>query len=120
MSDLKRSHVGSRLSEVAQYQNLLFLAGQVADDTARDIAGQTAEVLGMIDTLLEEHGSDKSRILSCTIYLADIKMFSQMNEVWDAWVAPGAAPPRATVEARLASLDKLVEIVVTAAKKAPS
>lgn len=117
MSELKRSHVGPRLSEVAQYQSLLFLAGQVASDTTQDMAGQTAEVLSMIDKLLEEHGSDKSRILSCMIYLADISMFNQMNAVWDAWVAPGNSPPRATVEAKLASPEKLVEIVVTAVKR---
>ncbi|MFC7516716.1 RidA family protein [Herbaspirillum sp. GCM10030257] len=117
MNELKRSHVGPRLSEAAVYHGVVYLAGQVANNTQQDIEGQTAEVLTMIDELLEEHGSDKSRILSCMIYLADIGMFSRMNTVWDAWVAPGAAPPRATVEAKLATSEKLVEVVVTAALK---
>lgn len=115
MHQIKRSHIGPRLSEVAEYQGVLYLAGQVAEDTAQDMRGQTREVLGHIDRLLTEHGSDKSRILQCLIYINDMTRFSEMNEVWDAWVAPGNSPPRATVEARLASPQKLVEIVVTAA-----
>ncbi|KRB72975.1 RidA family protein [Noviherbaspirillum sp. Root189] len=117
MNQLQRSHVGPRLSEVAHYEGVLYLAGQVTNDTKQDITGQTAEVLTMIDTLLEEHGSDKTRILSCMIYLADMSMFKQMNAVWDAWVVPGATPPRATVEAKLASPQNLIEIVITAAVK---
>ena len=117
MNELKRSYVGPRLSEVAQYQSVVYLAGQVANDVRQDIAGQTAEVLATIDKLLIEHGSDKSRILSCMIYLADISMFNHMNQVWDAWVAPGATPPRATVQAKLATPGKLIEIVVRAALK---
>jgi enamine deaminase RidA (YjgF/YER057c/UK114 family) len=116
MNQIKRSHVGKRLSEVAEYHGVLYLAGQVAENTEQDIEGQTREVLGHIDRLLQEHGSDKSRILQCQIYLADMALFARMNEVWDAWVAAGNAPPRATVEARLASAKKLIEIVVTAAR----
>lgn len=115
MSAISRSHVGKRLSEVARYNGVLYLAGQVADDVTQDIKGQTAQVLAAVDKLLEEHGSDKTKILQCLIYISDMAHFRQMNEVWDAWVAPGCAPPRATVEARLASSAKLVEIVVTAA-----
>ena len=115
MSDILRSHVGKRLSEVAKYNSVLYLAGQVADDVTQDIKGQTAQVLAAVDRLLEEHGSDKTRILQCQIYIADMALFPLMNEVWDAWVAPGFAPPRATVEAKLASPDKLVEILVVAA-----
>lgn len=115
MHQIKRSHIGPRLSEVAEYQGVLYLAGQVAEDTEQDMRGQTNEVLAHVDRLLAEHGSDKSRILQCLIYISDMAHFSEMNEVWDAWVAPGNTPPRATVEARLASSRKLVEIVVTAA-----
>jgi len=110
-----RSHVGKRLSEVARYNDVLYLAGQVADDVTQDIKGQTAQVLASVDRLLEEHGSDKTKILQCLIYISDMALFQQMNEVWDAWVPPGRTPPRATIEARLASPAKLVEIVVTAA-----
>lgn len=115
MNEIYRSHVGPRLSEVAEYQGVLYLAGQVATNVEQDISGQTAEVLACVDRLLQEHGSDKTRILQCTIFLADMALFAQMNAVWDAWVVPGHTPPRATVQARLASPQKLVEVVVTAA-----
>lgn len=115
MSQIKRSHVGKRLSEVAEYQGVLYLAGQVATKVEEDMRGQTAQVLASVDRLLEEHGSDKSRILQCLIYISDMSQFPEMNEVWDAWVAGGNAPPRATVETRLASPKKLIEVVVTAA-----
>ncbi|MDB5764274.1 MAG: endoribonuclease [Herminiimonas sp.] len=115
MSDIQRSHVGKRLSEIAEYRGVIYLAGQVATDVEQGIRGQTAEVLGCVDRLLAEKGSDKSRILHCQIYLADMSLFQEMNEVWDAWVPPHNAPPRATVQAKLASPKKLIEVVVTAA-----
>lgn len=114
---LERFHVGKRMSEVAVFQDTVYLAGQVADDASADITGQTREVLGHIDRLLAEAGSDKHHILRCQIYLSDIANFDGMNLAWDAWVADGAAPPRATVEARLAKPGWLVEMVVTAARK---
>lgn len=116
MSEIKRSHVGKRLSEVAEYQGVLYLAGQVATDVEQGMSGQTAQVLASVDRLLEEHGSDKSRILQCMIYISDMSLVSEMNAVWDAWVAPGNSPPRATVEAKLASPKKLIEIVIKAAR----
>jgi enamine deaminase RidA (YjgF/YER057c/UK114 family) len=113
--DITRLHVGKRLSETAIHQGTVYLAGQIADNTGADIAGQTAEVLAHVDRLLAEARSDKTRILMCQIFIADMAHFAGMNAVWDAWVAPGHAPPRATVEARLANPACLVEIVVTAA-----
>ncbi|RJG05017.1 RidA family protein [Noviherbaspirillum cavernae] len=115
MTDIQRSHVGKRLSEIAEYNGVIYLAGQIADDVEQDMRGQTAQVLACVDRLLAEKGSDKSRILQCQIYISDMSLFSQMNEVWDAWVAPGNTPPRATVQAQLASPKKLIEVVVTAA-----
>lgn len=112
---IQRLHVGSTLSEVAIHRGTVYLAGQVADDTTHNIDGQTREVLAHVDRLLAEAGSDKSKILMCQIYLADIKDFDGMNKVWNAWVAPVNAPPRATVEAKLARPEWLVEMVVTAA-----
>ena len=97
--EITRLHVGKRLSEVAIHNGTIYLAGQIAEDTTQDIAGQTREVLGHVDRLLMESGSDKTCILSCQIYLADMKDFAGMNEVWDDWVASGHTPPRATVEA---------------------
>ncbi|MBC3906606.1 MULTISPECIES: RidA family protein [Undibacterium] len=113
---IQRFHVGPRLSETAIFNKVVYLAGQIPDDATQDIAGQTAQVLAHIDRLLAEAGSDKSRILSCQIFLSDISLIGSMNQVWDAWVAQGNSPPRATVEARLANPDWLIEVVVTAAQ----
>ena len=114
--EIKRLHVGKRLSEATIYNGTIYLAGQVADDATLDMAGQTREVLAHVDRLLAEAGSNKRRILMCQIYIADLGQFAAMNAVWDAWVADGLAPPRATVEAKLADPGWLVEIVVTAAQ----
>ena len=115
--EITRLHVGKRLSEVAIHNGTIYLAGQIAEDTTQDIHGQTREVLGHVDRLLMEAGSDKTCILSCQIYLADMKDFAGMNEVWDDWVASGHTPPRATVEAKLANPAVLVEIVIIAAER---
>lgn len=112
-----RHHVGKRLSEIAVHNGTVYLAGQIAEDTTQDIRGQTQEVLGHIDRLLAEANSDKSHLLSVQIYISDMIHFGGMNAVWDEWVAPGATPPRATVEAKLANPDCLVEIVVVAAQR---
>ena len=113
--DITRLHVGKRLSEVAIHNGTVYLAGQVPDDTDADIVGQTREVLAHVDRLLAEAGSDKSCILMCQIFIADMAHFAGMNEVWDDWVPAGHTPPRATVEAKLANPAVLVEICVTAA-----
>lgn len=114
--DIYRLHVGARLSEIAIHNGTVYLAGQVAEQMQQDIVGQTKEVLGHIDRLLLEAGSDKTRILMCQIFLSDFKNFQKMNEVWDEWVVAGHAPPRATVEAKLAKPEWLIEVVVTAAQ----
>jgi enamine deaminase RidA (YjgF/YER057c/UK114 family) len=113
--EITRLHVGKRLSEVAICNGVIYLAGQIADETTADIGGQTREVLGHIDRLLTEAGSDKTCILMAQIFIADMADFAGMNAVWDEWVAPGHTPPRATVEAKLANPACRVEIVVTAA-----
>jgi enamine deaminase RidA (YjgF/YER057c/UK114 family) len=79
------------------------------------VTEQTREILATIDKLLAEAGTDKTRILSATIYLADMATFAEMNTAWDAWVAPGATPARATVEAKLAAPSYTVEIACIAA-----
>lgn len=116
MSDIQRLHVGPRLSEAAIHAGVVYLAGQVADDPSQDMAGQTRQVLDAIDRLLAEAGSDKTRILQATIFVADMAEFAAMNAVWDAWVPQGATPPRATVEAKLAKPEYRVEIKVIAAR----
>ena len=112
---ISRFHVGRRMSQAVVCNGIVFLAGQVADDPSQDTAGQTRQVLAAIDKLLAEAGSDKSRLLSANIFLADMADFSAMNTVWDAWVSPGNTPARATVQAQLARQQWRVEIVVTAA-----
>ena len=114
---LQRFHVGQRLSETAIFNKTIYLAGQIPEDTKQDIIGQTTEVLGHVDRLLAEAGSDKSQILMCQIFLSDISQIDGMNQAWDAWVAKGNAPPRATVQAALANPEWLIEVVVTAAQK---
>lgn len=112
---IQRHDVGPRLSEMAVYNGIAWLAGQVPDTEGADITTQTREVLASIDALLARAGSDRSRILMAQIYLADLADFPGMNAVWDAWVTPGHTPPRATVQARLARPGWRIEIVVTAA-----
>jgi enamine deaminase RidA (YjgF/YER057c/UK114 family) len=112
---VQRFDVGTRLSEMAVHNGVAYLAGQVANDATQDISGQTRQVLAQIDGLLARAGSDKSRILMCQIFIADLADFPAMNAVWEQWVAAGNAPPRATVQAALAKPEWRVEMVVTAA-----
>ena len=112
---IQRFDVGPRMSELAVHNGVAYLAGQVPEDTSLDIVGQTSQVLEAIDALLAQAGTDKTRILRAQIYLADIADFAGMNRAWDAWVAAGHTPPRATVQAPLANPGWKVEIVVTAA-----
>ena len=112
---IKRFHVGARISEMAVYNHTAYLAGQVTSDGNLDITGQTRNVLAQIDQLLSQAGTDKSRILMCQIYITDLANFAAMNKVWDEWISAGNTPPRATVQANLAKPEWLIEIVVTAA-----
>jgi enamine deaminase RidA (YjgF/YER057c/UK114 family) len=114
---IERRHVGKRLSELVIHRGagLCWLAGQVADDPAADITGQTQQVLAQIDDLLYEAGTEKSKIVSATIYLPDMADFAAMNAVWEAWVVPAQTPARATVQAKLAGPDYRIEIQVVAA-----
>lgn len=115
MQTIQRINVEKRLSDMAIYNGVAYLAGQVPEDASLDITGQTEQVLGIIDGLLEQAGTNKSRILMAQIFVANMAEFDGMNKAWDAWVADGNAPPRATVEARLANPNFKVEIVVMAA-----
>ena len=112
---IQRYESGKRMSQVVVYGGFAFLAGQVADDTSLDVKGQTGQILAKIDRLLQQAGSDKTKILSANIWLADYKTFNEMNEVWDAWVPEGNAPARACVESKLAFPQYTVEIGVVAA-----
>ena len=116
--EIKRLHVGPRLSEAAIHNGVVYLAVQIAEDTTQNIDGQTREVLSHVDRLLAEAGSDKTRILQATIFVADMAEFAAMNEVWDQWVVEGRTPPRATVQALLARPEYRVEIKIVAAQAA--
>ena len=114
MSQIKRIGTGARMSEAVCYNGIVWLAGQVG--TAGDsVADQTRTCLAEVDRLLAEAGTDKTRILSTQIWLADIADFAEMNSVWDEWVPQGHTPARATGEAKLAAPDYKVEVIVTAA-----
>jgi enamine deaminase RidA (YjgF/YER057c/UK114 family) len=113
---IKRSKVGARMSQCVVHGDTVYLAGQVADDPNTDVASQTKQILTKIDGLLAEAGSDKSKLLSATVWLTDIRGFDEMNKVWDAWVSPGNTPARACVEAKLARSNLLVEIGIVAAR----
>jgi enamine deaminase RidA (YjgF/YER057c/UK114 family) len=112
---IRRFHVGDRLSEMAIFNQVAYLAGQVAPDATQDIRGQTTQVLAAIDKLLAEARTDRAHILMVQIILADLADFPAMNEIWDDWVSPGDAPPRATIQGALARPEWKVEMVVTAA-----
>jgi enamine deaminase RidA (YjgF/YER057c/UK114 family) len=114
---IERLHVGKRMSQAVIRGDTVYLAGQVAQDAAgRSVAEQTKDILKIIDGLLTEAGTDKSKLLTAQIWLADIATFDEMNGVWDAWVAPGNPPVRACVEAKLARPQFTVEIMVSAAR----
>ena len=114
---IERIGAGPRMSKAVVHGNTVYLAGQVADKTkGGSVADQTGEILSIIDDLLKQAGADKTKILSATIWLADISTFADMNSRWDAWVSPGNTPARATVEAKLAAPEYKVEIAVIAAK----
>ena len=114
---LKRLRAGPRMSQAVVHGATVYLAGQVADRAkAKSVGEQTREILATIDRLLAEAGSDKTRLLSATIYLADIATFAEMNAEWDAWIPAGNAPARATVEAKLAASEFTVEIACIAAR----
>jgi enamine deaminase RidA (YjgF/YER057c/UK114 family) len=113
---IERKYVGQRLSQVVVHGDTIYLAGIVADHPTPDVAAQTGQILDKIDQYLKECGSDKTKMLSATIWLADIRYYDEMNSVWDKWVPQGAAPARACIESRLAAPKYLVEIRIVAAK----
>ena len=114
--DIHRIGMAARYREAAMFNGVVYLAGMVPERGDTDVKGQTQDVLDQVQQRLVEAGSDKSRILRAQIYLTDIRDIAAMNEVWDAWVVPSTAPPRATVQAALANPAWRIEIVVTAAQ----
>jgi enamine deaminase RidA (YjgF/YER057c/UK114 family) len=113
-TDITRIGTGPRMSEAAVFQGVVYLAGQVGKPGG-SVGQQTADALVEVDRILATAGSNKTRILSAQIWLADIATFAEMNAVWDAWVPQGHTPARATGESRLATPEYLVEVIVIAA-----
>jgi enamine deaminase RidA (YjgF/YER057c/UK114 family) len=113
---ITRHQTNSRMSKIVIHNETIYLSGQVAQDRDSDIATQTQQVLDKIEALLVEAGSNKNKILSAQIWLSNIANFAAMNEVWDQWIDEGNQPARATIEARLASPELLVEIGIIAAQ----
>lgn len=114
---VERLHVQKRFSEIAISGHLVHLAGQLASDLSLDIQGQTRQTLEMIDGFLADAGTDKSHIMSVTIFIKDIeKDYAAMNEVWDAWCSDIQALPRTCVEAKMYKPEVLVEMTVVAVK----
>lgn len=115
--EIKRYEGTGRMSRVVVHGETIYLCGQTHNEPEMDVQLQTKVVLEKIDALLNQYGSDKKSILSTTIYLKDIALFQDMNEVWDAWVEDGFEPARACVEAKMARDTILVEMSVIAAVK---
>jgi enamine deaminase RidA (YjgF/YER057c/UK114 family) len=114
---IERHDVGPRMSKAVVHGNTVYLAGIVADNPkGKSVKEQTQDILRQIEGFLGKAGTDKSKLLSANIWITDMAEFAEMNAVWDAWVAPGNTPARATVQSRLASPDYKVEIMVVAAK----
>jgi len=116
---LTRHQTGKRMSQIVEVpagSTLLYLAGQISDDRTLDLEGQTRNILAKLDAMLAEAGSDRSRIVSAMVWLADIRTRHAFNAIWDAWVPEGCAPARACVEARLAEPSDLVEIQIVAVR----
>ena len=116
MSKITRHNANAVLSEAVEYHGFVYLAGLTADDLAADVRGQTTQILGKIDAALEEHGTDKTRLLQAQIWLKDIGDRPAMNELWSLWLPVGGAPARACVQADMADPRHLVEIMITACR----
>ncbi len=116
MSQIQRLEPGRRFCQIAAHGDTVYVAGQVAAKPVPSVKSQTQQILKSIDRLLRSAGSSKSKILMANVWLSDIRTFDEMNEAWDAWVAKDSMPARATVEAKLAGTQYLVEIAVVAAR----
>ena len=116
MSRIIRTDANEVLAKAVEYHGFVFTQGVVADDPSQDVTGQTRQILDGIDTILETHGTDKTRLLQAQIWLKDIGDRAAMNQVWSAWLPRDGAPVRACVQAELADPRYLVEIMVTACK----
>jgi len=116
MNDIIRKHTGTRMSQIVIHNDTIYLAGQVGN-RGESVAEQTNTCLEKVESLLKEAGSDKTCILQAIIWLANMKDFNEMNEIWDAWIKPGTSPARACGESKLAAPEIKVELIVVASLK---
>ena len=116
MSQITRVNPGKLISAAVVHGDIVYISGQIADDTSQGVKGQTEQVLAKIGALLAQAGSDKTKLLSVNIWMDDVRNFDQMNAAWLEWIDPAHLPARATVEAQLARPGLLVEIMATAAR----
>ena len=116
MPDITRLNPGKLISAAVVHGDIVYISGQIADDTTQDVKGQTGQILAKIGALLAQAGSDKTKLLSVNIWMDDVRKFDQMNAAWLEWIDAAHLPSRATVEARLARPGLLVEIMATAAR----
>ena len=112
---IQRIDSNTRMSQAVIHGDTVYLAGQVGAP-GESVTAQTKAVLASVEALLAQAGSDKSKILTATIWLADMADFAEMNAVWDVWIDGKDAPARATGEAKLATPDYKVEVIVVAAR----
>jgi enamine deaminase RidA (YjgF/YER057c/UK114 family) len=115
MSEITRIKTGNRMSQIVIHNDIIYLAGQVGNP-GDGVAEQTKTSLKRVESVLNEAGSDKTRILQATIWLDNMADFAEMNEIWDAWITPGTAPTRACGEAKLATPEYKVEVIIVAAR----
>lgn len=112
---IQRFDTGPRMSKMIIHNGVAYLSGLVPGDPSADIVGQTEQVLHAIEGFLKQAATDKAHILRAEIFLADMADFDGMNKAWEKWLPDGAAPARATVQAKLAKSVYKIEIMVTAA-----
>ncbi len=111
---IQRHGTTRRYSDSVVHNGTVYLV-EVPSVADGGIVAQTESLLSGVDRLLAQAGSDKSKLLMVTVYLADMADYDGMNAVWDAWVPEGCAPTRACVQTRLANPGWRVEMAVTAA-----
>ena len=116
MAKIIRTEPNAIMSKVVEYHGFVFTQGMVARDLSLDVAGQTRDILEQLDSVLEEHGTDNSRLLQAQIWLKDINDRAAFNTLWQAWLPEGEAPARACVQAVLADPRMLVEVMLITTK----
>lgn len=114
--EIKKIIKNSRMSEIVIHGDTIYLCGQVCEDASKEIKGQTASILEKIEELLASVGSNKSKLLMAQIFIKDMSLYNEMNEIWDAWVDRENPPARACVKAAMARPEWLLEIIATASK----